>query len=64
VPTQPGFAAAPQGLLLDTPQGILTHAAVMGPQVEARAMPIGNLTGMTEAERAQLLDWIRRGAAH
>jgi uncharacterized membrane protein len=22
-------------------------------------MPIGNLTGMTDAERAQLLDWIR-----
>jgi uncharacterized membrane protein len=63
-PTEPGFAAAPQGLLLDTPQGILTHAAVIGPQVESRAMPIGNLTGMTDTERTQLLDWIRHGAAH
>jgi uncharacterized membrane protein len=33
-------------------------------QVETRAMPIGNLTGMTEQERAQLLDWIQSGAPH
>ena len=29
-----------------------------------RDMPIGNLTGMTDAERGQLLDWIRHGAPH
>jgi uncharacterized membrane protein len=63
-PTQPGFAAAPKGLLLDTPQDILTHVAVIAPQVAARAMPIGNLTGMTDPERTQLLDWIERGAPH
>jgi len=61
-PTQPGFAAAPKGLVLDTPEAILTHVAVIAPQVAARTMPIGNLTGMTEAERNQLLDWIQRGA--
>ena len=61
-PTQPGFAAAPQGLRLDTPEAIVTHAAAMGAQVQAGAMPIGNLTGMTDAERTQLLDWIRHGA--
>jgi uncharacterized membrane protein len=37
---------------------------VLAPQVETRAMPIGNLTGMTESERTQLLDWIRRGTPH
>jgi len=37
---------------------------VLAPQVESRAMPIGNLTGMTESERTQLLDWIRRGTPH
>src|SRR5450631_356737 len=58
-PTQPGFAAAPKGLLLDSPEAILVHASVMAPQVATNAMPIGNLTGMTEAERTQLLDWIR-----
>jgi uncharacterized membrane protein len=63
-PTQPGFAAAPNGVLLDTPANLLAHAAVMAPQVETRAMPIGNLTGMTEPERTQLLDWIHRGTPH
>ena len=63
-PTEPGFATAPQGLRLDTPEAILTHVAVIAPQVQARAMPIGNLTGMTDAERSRLLDWIRHGAPH
>jgi uncharacterized membrane protein len=63
-PTQPGFAAAPNGVLLDTPANLLSHAAVIAPQVETHAMPIGNLTGMTEPERTQLLDWIHRGALH
>ena len=63
-PTEPGFSTAPQGLVLDTPEAILTHVAVIAPQVQARAMPIGNLTGMTDAERSRLLDWIRHGAPH
>jgi uncharacterized membrane protein len=64
VPTEPGFAAAPKGLLLDSPEAILTHVSVIAPQVQAGAMPIGNLTGMTDRERSELLDWIRRGAPH
>ncbi len=64
VPTQAGFQVAPKGVLLDTPAGILSHTALMAPQLESRAMPIGNLTGMTEDERAQLLDWIRHGSPH
>jgi uncharacterized membrane protein len=63
-PTQPGFTAAPNGILLDTPADLLAHAAVIAPQVETRTMPIGNLTGMTEPERSQLLDWIKRGTPH
>jgi uncharacterized membrane protein len=63
-PTQPGFAAAPNGVLLDTPADLLARASVIAPQVETRTMPIGNLTGMTEPERAQLLDWIKRGTPH
>src|ERR1700736_5083875 len=58
-PTQPGFAAAPKGLLLDSPDAILAHVSVIGLQVATNAMPIGNLTGMTDVERAQVLDWIR-----
>jgi len=63
-PTEPGFSTAPKGLMLDTPEAILTHASVMAPQVQTRAMPIGNLTGMTDSERTRLLDWIAHGAPH
>jgi uncharacterized membrane protein len=63
-PSQPGFAAAPNGVLLDTPADLLVRASLVAPQVESRTMPIGNLTGMTEPERTQLLDWIRRGTPH
>jgi uncharacterized membrane protein len=63
-PTQPGFATAPKGLMLDTPDDLLLHATLIAPQVAAGTMPIGNLTGMTDTERAQLLDWIRHGARH
>jgi uncharacterized membrane protein len=64
VPTEPGFSAAPKGLMLDTPEGIVSHAAVIAPQVRSRAMPIGNLTRMTDPERTRLLDWIQHGAPH
>jgi uncharacterized membrane protein len=48
--------------MLDSPEAILTHVTVIAPQVATKAMPIGNLTGMTDAERSQLLDWIQRDA--
>jgi uncharacterized membrane protein len=64
IPTQPGITTAPKGLMLDNPAAILAHVSLIGPQVRARAMPVGNLTGMTEPERAQLLDWIGHGAPH
>ncbi len=64
IPTEPGFAAAPKGVMLDTPEGLVAQAATLAPQLQSRAMPLGNLTGMTEEERAQLLDWVRHGAPH
>jgi uncharacterized membrane protein len=64
MPTQPGFSTAPNGLLLDMPQALLAHVTVIAPQVQTRAMPIGNLTGMTDSERSRLLDWIAHGAPH
>ena len=63
-PTQPGFAAAPKGVLLDSSAGLLANLRAIEPQVATRAMPIGNLTCMTETERYRLLDWIRHGAPH
>jgi uncharacterized membrane protein len=62
-PTQPGFAVAPKGFLLDSPERIAAGAAKINEQaLVTRTMPIGNLTGMTDAERATLAAWIRAGA--
>jgi uncharacterized membrane protein len=62
-PTQPGFAQAPAGVLLDTPERIRTAAPrIHQAAVVARTMPIANLTGITESERAALAAWVRNGA--
>jgi uncharacterized membrane protein len=62
-PTQAGFAVAPKGFLLDSPTRIAAGAARINEQaVLTRTMPIGNLTGMTDAERGTLAAWIRAGA--
>jgi len=62
-PTQPGFALAPDGVLLDTPQHIVANAARVREQaVTTHAMPLGNTTGMTDAERTLVGTWIDQGA--
>jgi len=62
-PTQPGFNDPPKGFVLDTPALIVANAQKINEQaVVSRVMPIGNLTGMTDAERATLAAWIAAGA--
>jgi uncharacterized membrane protein len=61
-PTQPGFSAPPNGVLLDTPEHVLSHVIQMHEQLATRAMPLGNITGMTEDERAEMLSWIQNGS--
>lgn len=61
-PTQPGFNAPPNGVLLDTPEHILAHVMQMHEQLATRAMPLGNITGMTEEERALMLTWLQNGS--
>ena len=62
-PTQPGFAAAPAGIALDSPQAIRQHGLKIYQQaVQLKAMPLANLTNMTDAERAQLKAWFEAGA--
>ena len=63
-PTQPGFSTAPQGVLLDTPVQVKLNAQrVYDQAVATRAMPLGNITHMTEQERARLGAWITSGAS-
>jgi uncharacterized membrane protein len=62
-PTQAGFDVAPKGVMLDTPERVVAAAAKIHEQtVATKAMPIGNLTQMTDAERRELGAWIAAGA--
>ena len=62
-PTQPGFAAAPLGVMLGTPEQVSQHAARIYQQtVQTKAMPLANLTHMTDAERAVVGAWFEAGA--
>ena len=56
-------AAAPLGIQLDTAEQMHAQAsAIERVAVESSTMPLGNATGMTAAERAELGAWIRSGA--
>ncbi len=58
-PTHPAFAEAPNNVRLETIADLKQHAkAVYMQTVRNKAMPLGNQTGMTEAERAALGRWI------
>lgn len=61
-PTQPGFTVAPKGVMLDTPEQISAHALQIQQQVSSKVMPIANLTGMTDDERAAIAHWFTQGA--
>jgi uncharacterized membrane protein len=56
-------AAAPLGIKLDTAEEMHAQAdAIERVAVESKTMPLGNATGMTDAERVALGAWIRAGA--
>jgi uncharacterized membrane protein len=58
-PTQPGFTAPPNGLVFETLDQVRAHWPEVQRQLVSRAMPLGNLTAMTEEERAAVLEWMR-----
>jgi len=61
-PTQPGFSSPPAGLLLETPEQIAAQAARIRSAVQTKAMPLGNLTGMTQHERDAVVAWVDEGS--
>lgn len=63
-PGWPGVAVAPKGVLLETPDEVLQHAHQIGMQaVWTHAMPPGgNITGISDEERATLAAWLAQGA--
>jgi uncharacterized membrane protein len=55
-----GIAEAPKGVMLDTQARVRAQAVRIHQQaVLSRAMPPGNLTGITEEERRLLERWYR-----
>lgn len=57
-PSQPGFQAPPKGIVFETVADITMQAEAIHQQtVVTRAMPIGNLTGITDTERHQIGAW-------
>jgi uncharacterized membrane protein len=62
-PTNEHFPVAPLGVVLETPQQIRSMAhRIRAFAVESHAMPLGNLTTMSQQERETLGRWIDDGA--
>lgn len=62
-PTMEGWSAAPKGVVFDKPEDIVTQAQTIHQQtVVSKVMPIGNLTQITDEERALIDQWFRAGA--
>jgi uncharacterized membrane protein len=58
-PSHESFDAAPNGVIIEGTADLRRYAAVIRQQVvSAKTMPLGNETGMTEAERQQLGAWL------
>jgi uncharacterized membrane protein len=62
-PVWDGIPAAPKGILLDSDDQIHLHAPLIDlVAVRSQAMPPGNVTEMTVAERLVLASWLAAGA--
>jgi uncharacterized membrane protein len=62
-PTSDQFRSAPAGVVLDTTEQMAERAdQIRALAVDSRAMPLGNVTNMTEQERQALGAWIAAGA--
>jgi uncharacterized membrane protein len=62
-PVWAGIPAAPNGVMLDTPERIRAHARVIGINaVHSSAMPPGNITELSLDERRALAAWLAAGA--
>jgi uncharacterized membrane protein len=63
-PTLPGIVAPPKGVVFDTAADIVASKDRIYLQaVNTKAMPLGNITAMTDDERAVLGRWIAQGAS-
>lgn len=56
-PTFVGMPSAPAGVSLETEQDVLANPALLKQVIENGYMPLGNLTDMTDDERAVIAAW-------
>ncbi|SFT41372.1 urate hydroxylase PuuD [Halomonas saccharevitans] len=56
-PEHAGFAAAPAGVILETEEQLLRQIDQVRQVVASGYMPLGNITQMTDAERAEVAAW-------
>lgn len=56
-PSQPGFNAPPAGMAYDTAEQLRAQQAKVKEVVASGYMPLGNMTGMTDEERATIAAW-------
>ena len=61
-PSNEGFAEAPAGMMFDTADQLYAARDKVFTQVSTGVMPPGNLTGLTDQERATILVWYEAGA--
>ena len=61
-PKHEGFAQPPKGVMMETAEQVAQHAGKIAETVGNRYMPIGNLTQMTDDERALVAQWFAAGA--
>jgi uncharacterized membrane protein len=62
-PTHEAFDEPPKGVVFETPRQIKQRAPLIHAlTVASKAMPLGNETQMTDAERALLGSWVKAGA--
>ncbi|MGH8289937.1 MAG: urate hydroxylase PuuD [Steroidobacteraceae bacterium] len=57
-----GFSAPPNGVMFDTLRELRVRRANVQEMLSSRAMPPGNVTGLTDEERTEILTWIAHGA--
>jgi uncharacterized membrane protein len=61
-PSDPDIEKAPGGVMLESAADMRKHSSrILKQAVLSKAMPLGNKTGMTDAERKALGAWIRAG---
>ncbi len=57
-PSHPAFAAPPGGMILETREDLVSHASRARVAVSSGYMPLGNMTGISDEQRAILLAWL------